>query len=114
MSELREAAEIQCPVCGYYCLGNGGIGCIDKPYLYEAALSNQPEPEGTVGELFDEEIITQHAYNEHDKVYLSPPTVSLSDDEMLTTMGVSAEASDYYRNREIAKGRAIEARLKEG
>jgi hypothetical protein len=21
----------QCPVCGYYCLGNGGIGCIDKP-----------------------------------------------------------------------------------
>jgi len=25
--------EIQCPVCGYYCLGNGGSGCIDKPAL---------------------------------------------------------------------------------
>ena len=23
----------QCPVCGYYCLGKGGIGCIDKPSL---------------------------------------------------------------------------------
>lgn len=22
-----------CPVCGYYCLGKGGIGCIDKPKL---------------------------------------------------------------------------------
>lgn len=25
--------EIQCPVCGYYCLGKGGVGCIDKPNL---------------------------------------------------------------------------------
>jgi hypothetical protein len=23
----------QCPVCGYYCLGKGGNGCIDKPTL---------------------------------------------------------------------------------
>ena len=22
--------EIHCPVCGYYCLGKGGIGCIDN------------------------------------------------------------------------------------
>lgn len=25
--------NIQCPVCGYYCLGKGGFGCIDKPKL---------------------------------------------------------------------------------
>ena len=25
--------NIQCPVCGYYCLGKGGHGCIDKPTL---------------------------------------------------------------------------------
>lgn len=25
--------EICCPVCGYYCLGNGGHGCIDKPSM---------------------------------------------------------------------------------
>lgn len=25
----------QCPVCGYYCNGKGGIGCIDKPNLVE-------------------------------------------------------------------------------
>ncbi len=23
--------EIHCPVCGFYCLGKGGFGCIDKP-----------------------------------------------------------------------------------
>ena len=22
-----------CPVCGYYCQGKGGYGCIDKPKL---------------------------------------------------------------------------------
>lgn len=25
--------EDYCAVCGYYCLGNGGFGCIDKPTL---------------------------------------------------------------------------------
>ena len=25
--------DIHCPVCGYYCLGKGGVGCIDKPTL---------------------------------------------------------------------------------
>lgn len=26
-------ADDQCPVCGYYCLGKGGRGCIDKPTM---------------------------------------------------------------------------------
>lgn len=25
--------DIYCPVCGYYCSGKGGHGCIDKPNL---------------------------------------------------------------------------------
>jgi hypothetical protein len=25
--------NIQCPVCGYYCVGKGGHGCINKPEL---------------------------------------------------------------------------------
>jgi len=25
--------DIFCPVCGYYCSGKGGIGCIDKPSM---------------------------------------------------------------------------------
>lgn len=29
----EHAEDIQCPVCGYYCLGKGGYGCIDKPKL---------------------------------------------------------------------------------
>lgn len=36
--ELRRLAEIVCPVCGYYCLGNGGIFCIDKKGMYELAI----------------------------------------------------------------------------
>ena len=27
--------NIQCPTCGYYCLGKGGFGCIDKPSLQD-------------------------------------------------------------------------------
>ena len=37
--KLAEIEKIQCPVCGYYCLGNGGKFCIDKKSLYEAALA---------------------------------------------------------------------------
>ena len=31
--ETNKASDAQCPVCGYYCLGNGGNGCIDKPSI---------------------------------------------------------------------------------
>ena len=29
----------QCPVCGYYCTGKGGLGCVDKP-----AMSQEDKP----------------------------------------------------------------------
>lgn len=29
----QKPEDIQCPVCGYYCLGHGGYGCIIKPHL---------------------------------------------------------------------------------
>jgi len=31
----EEIKAVFCPVCGYYCLGKGGIGCIDKKGFYE-------------------------------------------------------------------------------
>ena len=31
--------DIQCPVCGYYCLGNGGMGCIDKPSVVRSGIT---------------------------------------------------------------------------
>lgn len=31
--------DIICPVCGYYCLGRGGFGCIDKLSLFESEKS---------------------------------------------------------------------------
>lgn len=30
--------DAHCPVCGYYCLGKGGLGCIDKPSLVNQKL----------------------------------------------------------------------------
>lgn len=31
----KDYSEEQCPVCGYYCIGKGGFGCIDKPSLVD-------------------------------------------------------------------------------
>jgi len=36
----KDKPNIYCPVCGYYCNGNGGIGCIDKPNLYDKKNNN--------------------------------------------------------------------------
>ena len=33
---MSKPEDIQCPVCGYYCLGKGGHGCIDKPSVIAA------------------------------------------------------------------------------
>lgn len=35
VEKYDDMSDEQCPVCGYYCLGKGGIGCIDKPGLVE-------------------------------------------------------------------------------
>ena len=35
--------DIQCPVCGYYCIGNGGVGCIYKPDLQPQEQSESPQ-----------------------------------------------------------------------
>jgi len=39
-SKIRKIEDAQCPVCGYYCLGNGGKGCIDKKSMFENELKN--------------------------------------------------------------------------
>jgi hypothetical protein len=31
---MEDPSELICLVCGYFCLGNGGLGCIDKKVLY--------------------------------------------------------------------------------
>ena len=30
----KNVEDISCPCCGYYCSGNGGVGCINKPKLF--------------------------------------------------------------------------------
>jgi len=34
----KEPEDIQCPVCGYYCVGNGGHGCISKQEMIKKNL----------------------------------------------------------------------------
>ena len=34
-NEPVRAEDLLCPTCGYYCLGKGGYGCIDKPGLVD-------------------------------------------------------------------------------
>jgi|GEM_PF-6156842 len=48
----QKPEDIQCPACGYYCLGNGGFGCIDKPFLVESQ-KNQPtaQVDGNLDEI---------------------------------------------------------------
>ena len=41
--QVIELANTHCPVCGYYCLGKGGHGCIDKPALVEAEKDKEIE-----------------------------------------------------------------------
>lgn len=43
MADTRpeQIAETNCPVCGYYCLGRGGRGCIDKKGAYERAVNSE-------------------------------------------------------------------------
>jgi len=43
-----------CPVCGYYCNGKGGFGCIDKPVL--TGLRKTPRPEPARKPMTEEEI----------------------------------------------------------
>ena len=33
MKKEENFENIVCPICGYYCVGKGGIGCIDKPFI---------------------------------------------------------------------------------
>jgi len=35
-----------CPVCGYYCLGNGGVGCINKSSMLDKKVQAQTGEEG--------------------------------------------------------------------
>lgn len=41
----RDIDDAICPICGFYCLGNGGHGCIDKPGMIEKSEpANMPKP----------------------------------------------------------------------
>ena len=43
--------EIVCPSCGYYCLGRGGLGCIDKPSLVAKPTLNSSQLKDELGRL---------------------------------------------------------------
>jgi hypothetical protein len=58
----KKYTEESCPVCGYYCLGKGGVNCIDKPKL--CGINTAPPQREWQG-LTDEEIV-ERANAEYD------------------------------------------------
>ena len=42
---MQSAMNENCPACGYYCLGNGGVYCIDKPTTVETTRACLAQPE---------------------------------------------------------------------
>ena len=42
---MQSAMNEHCPACGYYCLGNGGVYCIDKPTTVETTRACLAQPE---------------------------------------------------------------------
>lgn len=42
---MSQMENEHCPVCGYYCLGKGGVGCIDKPGLVRVSPPPTPDVE---------------------------------------------------------------------
>jgi len=52
---VDRVTDEQCPVCGYYCLGRGGHGCIDKPNMeFSGSRGILREPAGTKGYASEE------------------------------------------------------------
>jgi hypothetical protein len=43
----KPASEVHCPACGYYCVGKGGFGCIDKPALVAIEFARDKPPTDT-------------------------------------------------------------------
>lgn len=103
--------DTQCPVCGYYCLGKGGIGCIDKPELLKVhAMNDQSMPTMELEEAaqvskveFDNIIANAKAIK--DKIYLGliPPPSKAQAIAMIGLMIRMAEQGreDTDRLREI-------------
>lgn len=49
---LNQPTEPYCPVCGYYCLGKGGMECIDRPMAIakERLRDERTKQEGSEGD----------------------------------------------------------------
>ena len=39
LTKLVKIVNLKCHVCGYYCLGKGGKGCIDKRQMYKDEIT---------------------------------------------------------------------------
>lgn len=52
MTDASKIEDISCPVCGYYCLGKGSHGGIDKPFLLSER--NQMTPTQIVDKILPE------------------------------------------------------------
>ena len=66
--EAKKYTEAICPVCGYYCLGKGGVNCIDKPKL--CGIDTAPPQREWQG-LTDEEIRNEANHHVFDESFFN-------------------------------------------
>lgn len=78
--------DLICPCCGYYCLGNGGIGCIDKPSLLHSEVDFNNKNHGGCMEILQELLVSPaRAFSEwlKNKIHGYVPVLCLDFDGVL-------------------------------
>jgi hypothetical protein len=113
--EEKKYTEESCPVCGYYCLGKGGVNCIDKPKL--CGINNTPpqrkEPDPVADKYLMEIECTKCGAKQDGILTVNTPPQrkwqGLTDEEISITWNESPRIDRWVN----AFARDIEAKLKE-
>lgn len=108
----------ECPMCGYYCLGKGGIGCIDKPGLVGCSTAQATRDKRRVGwfhwsVLFVGIILIVYSQS-HDQVAVEVPVVdsALMQRYQVQLDLVTKQRDDYKKQAEVAKKLLLASNLK--
>lgn len=109
MDAKYKPEDEECPVCGYYCLGRGGICCIDKPGLVRCYASQVATSKRRVGwfhwgVLFVGIILIVYSQS-HDTVAVEMPVV---DTALMQRYQVELDLTrkqrdDYKKQAELTK-----------
>ena len=109
--EEKKPEDEQCPVCGYYCTGNGGVGCIGKPDMVEEpkpklkpmVMVEISPPKGKVVDISDTDIAKDleerlNAIDKQDVIVVGDKSKDISIKQL-----IKEKRGTKYFNPEVAK-----------